>query len=121
MDIYRCFGIKLPRNTQDQGAKSLGIGHDLKHIGTLEEKLEILGEIPALTVLYMPGHTMLYLGENQGEHYIIHQFAGYYDESNGALEYIPMMKTAITTVTIKTSSGKTYLENIYLGKEFIIE
>ncbi|NMA86980.1 MAG: hypothetical protein GX968_06615 [Tissierellia bacterium] len=121
MDIYRCFGIKLPRNTQDQGAKSLGIGYDLKHTGTTEEKLEFLEEIPAVTVLYMPGHTMLYLGKEQGDHYIIHQFAGYYDDNNGNLEYIPMMKTALTPITIKTSSGKTYLENIYLGKEFIIE
>src|SRR5699024_1832041 len=39
MDIYRSFGLRLPRNTQDQGAKSLGIGYDLKHIGSLEEKL----------------------------------------------------------------------------------
>lgn len=121
MDIYRCFGIKLPRNTQEQGAKSLGIGYDLKHTGTLEEKLETLGKIPAVTVLYMPGHTMLYLGEEQGEHYIFHQFAGYYEENNGTLEYISIMKTALTPITIKTSSGKTYLESIYLGKEFIIE
>lgn len=121
MDIYRSFGLKLSRNTQDQGAKSLGIGYDLKHIGTLEEKLEFLEEIPAVTVLYMPGHTMLYLGKEEGEHYILHQFAGYYGENNGSLEYISMMKTALTPITIKTSSGKTYLENIYLGKEFIIE
>ena len=121
MDIYRSFGLKLPRNTQDQGPKSLGRGYDLKHTGTLEEKLEKLEQIPPVTVLYMPGHTMLYLGRDQGEHYIIHQFAGYYEENHGNLEYIPMMKTAITPITIKTSSGKTYLENVYLGKEFIIE
>ena len=121
MDIYRCFGLELPRNTQDQGAKSLGIEYDFKHTGTLEEKLEILEKLPPVTVLYMPGHTMLYLGKDQGDHYIFHQFTGYYEEDNGDLAYIPMMKTALTPITIKTSSGKTYLENIYLGKEFIIE
>ncbi len=122
MDIYRSFGLKLSRNTQDQGAKSLGIGYDLKHIGTLEEKLEFLEEIPAVTVLYMPGHTMLYLGKRRGRTlYTPSVCRLLWGENNGSLEYISMMKTALTPITIKTSSGKTYLENIYLGKEFIIE
>lgn len=120
-DIYRSFGLKLPRNTQDQGPKSLGQQYDLNHTGSLEEKLEKLREIPPLSVLYMPGHTMLYLGQDEGEDYIIHQFAGYYEEKDGGLEYKPMMQTALTPITIKTSSGKTYLEAIYLAKEFFIE
>lgn len=121
MDIYRTFGIKLPRNTQEQGAKTVGRGYDFNHIKTLEEKIEILEELPIATVLYMPGHTMLYLGKDYEKYYIIHQFAEYYVENNGGLERVPMMKTAVTPVTIKTSSGKTYLESVYLGKEFIIE
>lgn len=120
-DIYRSFGLKLPRNTQDQGPKSLGQEYDLNHIGSLEEKLEKLKEVPSLAVLYMPGHAMLYLGKDGGEDYIIHQFAGYYEEKEEGLEYRAMMKTALTPITIKTSSGKTYLEAIYLAKEFFIE
>ena len=121
MDIYRTFGIKLPRNTLEQGSKSLGRQYDLNHNMPIDRKLEILEELPKVTPLYMPGHTMLYLGKDGDEYYIIHQFADYYVENEGVLEKISMMKTAVTPVTIKTDSGKTYLENIYLAKEFIIE
>ena len=121
MDIYRTFGIKLPRNTLEQGSKSLGRQYDLNHNMPMERKMEILEELPKVTPLYMPGHTMLYLGKDGDEYYIIHQFAEYYVENEGILEKISMMKTAVTPVTIKTDSGKTYLENIYLAKEFIIE
>lgn len=121
MDIYRSFGIKLPRNTLEQGSKSLGIEYDLNHNSTLEEKIALLEDIPPATSLYMPGHTMLYLGKEGDYYYIIHQFADYYEEKEGALEKISVMKTDISPVTIKTSSGKTYLESIYLAKEFIIE
>ena len=121
MDIYRTFGIKLPRNTLEQGSKSLGRQYDLNHNMPMERKMEILEELPKVTPLYMPGHTMLYLGKDGDEYYIIHQFAEYYVENEGILEKISMMKTAVTPGTIKTDSGKTYLENIYLAKEFIIE
>lgn len=121
MDIYRTFGIKLPRNTLEQGSKSLGRQYDLNHNMPLERKMEILEELPKVTPLYMPGHTMLYLGKDKDEYYIIHQFAEHYVGNEGTLEKISMMKTAVTPVTIKISSGKTYLENIYLAKEFIIE
>lgn len=120
-DIYRSFGLKLPRNTQDQGPKSLGQEIEFNHLGTYEEKLEKLEKTPPLSVLYMPGHAMLYLGKDGDEHFIIHQFAGYYEEKNGELEYVNMMKTAVTPITIKTNGGKTYLESVYLAKEFVLD
>lgn len=108
MDIYRTFGIKLPRNTSQQGMDNLGI---LYGIG------EFLN-YPGAT-LYMPGHTMIYLGEHEGEYYIIHQFAGYYEGEKEDLEYKEVMKTDVTTLDIKTSTGTTFLDNIYCGKLFI--
>ena len=119
MDIHRTFGIKLPRNTSGQGSKSMGKIYDFGNMKTLDERLEFLKDLPAATILYMPGHTMLYLGEHEGKHYMIHQFAGYYEENNGKLNYVNMMKTYVTPVTIKLSTGKTYIEEVYLGKEFV--
>ncbi len=74
---------------------------------TLGEGLEALETLPPASILYMPGHTMLYLGQHEGKHYMIHQFAGYYEETEGGLEYISVMKTAVTPpVDIKASSEK---------------
>lgn len=107
MDIFRTFGIMLPRNTYQQGIKDLGKVYEGK------EYLHSPG-----TSLYMPGHTMIYLGEYEGEYYIIHQFAGYYEGEGKNLQYNKVMKTDITTLSIKTSNGETFLEKIYSGKYF---
>src|SRR5699024_3940686 len=109
MDIYRTFGLKLPRNTSEQGLKSIGKIYEFNNAENF---------IPAI-VLYMPGHTMLYLGEDGGEHYMIHQFAGYYVKEGDKLNYIEMMKTAVTPIDLRTSTGETYIDKVYLGKEFI--
>lgn len=106
MDIHRTFGIKLPRNSIEQGMDSLGKVYDK-------------GNFPPASVLYMPGHIMLYLGEDEGIGYILHQVAGYYEESGEGLKYVEAMKTIVTPITIKTSTGKTYLENIVICKEFV--
>ncbi len=109
MDIHRTFGLKLPRNTSQQGLESIGKTYDIKKTKT----------IPPATVLYMPGHTMLYLGEYGGEGYILHQFEGYYEKEGDKLNYIKRMRTEVTPVTIKTSTGENYIDKVYLGKEFI--
>ena len=106
MDIYRTFGLKLPRNSIEQGIESIGKIHSKENI-------------PPASILYMPGHTMLYLGEENGVGYILHQFAGYYEEGEKGLNYIEVMKTGVTPLTIKISNGKSYMEVINVCKEFI--
>lgn len=117
MDIHRTFGLQLPRNTGQQALNSLGQNYDFKE-ADLEAKLEILDSMPIGTAIYMPGHTMLYIGKDNGIHYMIHQYAGHYENNGNTLVYIEAMKTDITPVTIKTSTGVTYLERVYVGKEF---
>ncbi len=106
MDIHRTFGLKLPRNSIQQGLDSIG-------------KLYAKDDMPSASVLYMPGHIMLYLGEEEGIGYIIHQAAAYYEEGENGLEYIDVMKTVVTPLTIRTSSGRSYLESVVTCKEFV--
>lgn len=117
MDIHRTFGLQLPRNTGQQALNLLGQNYDFKE-ADLEAKLEILDLMPIGTAIYMPGHTMLYIGKDNGNHYMIHQYAGHYEKAGNKLVYIEAMKTDVTQVTIKTSTGVTYLERVYVGKEF---
>ncbi len=70
--FYACFGVFLPRNASEQqeyGAYLAAAGaaeyKDLKG-KTREEKLESIRKLGIGTLLHMPGHVMLYAGE-QGE------------------------------------------------------
>lgn len=108
MDIHRTFGLKLPRNASQQELESIGKSYNLNDIENL----------PEATSLYMPGHTMLYIGEDQGEYFMLHQFQGYYEEQGDKLNYIHMMETAVTPVTIKLSTGQTYIDSVNRVKDF---
>ena len=118
LDIHRTFGFELPRNASEQGQNSLGKVYEFKGNSNLEGRLKVLDSVAPGTALYMPGHAMLYIGKDNGKHYMIHQFAGYYEKQGNKYVYKRVMKTEVTPVTIKTSTGKTYIENVYVGKEF---
>lgn len=59
-NVYRCFGLNLPRNTNWQQALP-GRRIDLAGMSD-EEKLNAIGRMPAGTLLYFPGHAMIYTG-----------------------------------------------------------
>lgn len=117
MDVHRVFGFKLPRNSEQQALNPLGINYDFNE-NDLQARLKVLDTMEVGTALYMPGHTMIYIGKNNDQHYMIHQYVGHYEEIDNRLEYIEAMKTDITPVTIMTSTGISYLERVYVGKEF---
>ena len=60
-NIYRTFGFVFPRNTSDQ-KESVGNIISLEGFSYLEKEQEIEKYVPSL--LYMPGHVMIYLGND---------------------------------------------------------
>jgi len=68
--VYRCFGFSMPRNT---GAQRMMVWQGEKTDGyTVAEKKELLEQKTLGTLFYTPGHVMLYLGEYEGEYYVLH-------------------------------------------------
>lgn len=117
MDIFRCFGITLPRNSSEQGKYSLGKSVVFEKGESIKSRKDKLDSLLPGSALYMPGHVMLYLGKFDEKYYVIHDFTGYYIGE----EYIEMMKTSITDLEIKSSDGKSYLEKLYAAKDFNIK
>lgn len=74
-DLYAPFGLWLPRNSAHQ-AKS-GKGVSLAGL-SLQEKEQLFAEqaVPYLTLVWMRGHIMLYLGEHQGGGVVMHSIWG---------------------------------------------
>lgn len=68
--VYRCFGFVLPRNTGTQ-RKMAWSGEKVSGYSSSERK-ELLEQTDMGTLLYSSGHVMLYLGEYEGEYYILH-------------------------------------------------
>ncbi|MCL2669791.1 MAG: SH3 domain-containing protein [Syntrophaceae bacterium] len=73
-DIFAPFGIWLPRNSREQ-AEDGGRFIDFKGLNPAEKEARVLREgIPWRTLLWMPGHIMLYIGALQGRPLIFHNF-----------------------------------------------
>ena len=68
-NIYKCFGLEIPRNTTWQSAMPAG-RTDLSEMDD-EAKAEAIGGMPAGTILFFRGHEMMYLGEANGLHYVL--------------------------------------------------
>ena len=108
--FFSCFGLALPRNSEDQRSfgESLctmnrGRYEDLTDL-TTDQKTECIAKMGIGTVLHMPGHVMIYAGEETGAPRIFHNCDTY--RSDGE-EHI-VRKTVISRFFPK---GKgTYLD-----------
>jgi hypothetical protein len=73
MDVFRCFNIQLPRNSTNQVLASKAIISVEKM--DRETRLGTLKSLPGgISLLQMPGHIMVYLGEIDGIPYAISDF-----------------------------------------------
>lgn len=108
MEIYRCFGISLPRNSSGL-AKMNCKTIDVEGLSD-SEKEEKLEQIPVGSILYLKGHVMLYLGEEDGKHYVISSMSSFIREDGG--DVIMAESVAINTLDIRRRNGNSWLESL---------
>ena len=112
-NIYRCFGLELPRNTSWQ--KSIP-GRVLSFEGMSDEdKLNAMKMMPAGTLFFFQGHIMMYIGmdmvEGQEMAYVISD-TGSLSDSTGDLSVRKMFSIIINPLTTRRGAGTTWLNNI---------
>lgn len=80
MDLFTPFGIWLPRHSGEQAFAGKRIS--LENL-TAIKKSDVLAKnaVPFLTLLHLPGHIMLYIGERHGQQYVFHDFWGLHTEN----------------------------------------
>jgi hypothetical protein len=84
MDLFRTFGILMPRNSKEQAMLGTGLG--LARGKPAGEKRRLLDRaVPLATLIRLPSHIMLYLGKDKGKHFVIHSIWGIQEsEESGA-------------------------------------
>ncbi len=99
MDLFSPFGIWLPRNSGHQ-AKRTGIFIDLAGLSPTEKEKRIVTEgIPYLTLLWLKGHIMLYIGKHNGQALVFHNFWSVKTrDKNGKTGKRIIGRSAITTL-----------------------
>ncbi|MFW6001215.1 MAG: SH3 domain-containing protein [Halanaerobium sp.] len=120
MDIYRTVGIGLPR---DSGAaqQKIAAGKIIEIRGDIKTRKSILNKLQAGDPLYMKGHAVMYLGERNGEHYLIHSASGYSRETETANIPVTVHGVFVMKAEQLLKNGeRTYLESFSLARKFYI-
>jgi hypothetical protein len=109
--VFSCFGIKLPRNSKQQISIKDSIEINIQN-RNLKAKTIISQGIPGITLLYLPGHIMLYLGYLGQDPYVIHSIRGCLGKDN---KIHILNKVAITDLNLgDKSKNKSLLERVTL-------
>lgn len=115
--VYRCFGFKFPRNSSMQSLMP-GKTYNMDSID-IEERQQILEKLMPGSILFFPGHIMIYLGNEQGYYYVI-SAAGIFIPSNSKdCEVKHNYTISITDLTTMRPSKITWLEALTCAKEII--
>ena len=117
-DVYRTVGVELPRNADEQETADTGSSTDLSSF-TGKEKLDVVNDLPIGSALFMPNHVMLYLGSKKGRPYIIHALGSYGARTdNGGYARVPVMKVIVSDLSLKTSRGNSFLEELSSAQSY---
>lgn len=97
-DVFSCFGVVLPRTSAQQAEARRAAAVDLSALAD-GAKLELLKKARAGSLLFFPGHAMLYLGTVKGKPYVISAVSSFSEDGQNLL--------AANTVTVN-SLTETY-------------
>ncbi|ADD03416.1 NLP/P60 protein [Thermoanaerobacter italicus Ab9] len=109
MYVFKTFGIRLPRNANEQeasGDKSYKFTEGM----SIEERIKVFGSVKPGALVYMPGHAMIYIGKEKGIPYIIHDFHGYGEKKGDKYEFVPVNEVMVTSSLLTTISGVPFIE-----------
>lgn len=103
--IFETFGIQMPRNTSQLTLFSAKVT-DLSAMSA-EEKEAAIREAGSGSMILLPGHVVMYVGETDGVPQILHNVTAY-SLDGGALE--TAMECRVTPLAIYNTGGIRYLE-----------
>ncbi len=109
--VFGCFGLILPRNSLAQiksGNKQINIDNKLSDS---DKSKEIISKtIPAISLLYLPGHIMLYIGEENDTPYAIHAIWGTENFINKKERHVSFInRVVVSNLSIGEKTSKNSL------------
>jgi len=75
-EIYKSFGLLMPRNSGQQAKGEYGQNHFFEKDTSKADKLKVLKTMQVGDLIYIPGHVMMYLGMENSKPYVIHDVKG---------------------------------------------
>ncbi|WP_423803736.1 SH3 domain-containing protein [Paraglaciecola polaris] len=114
-EIYRAFGLLMPRNSGDQGGTDFGIDTRFNKGTPVAEKLASIKSLEVGDLLYIPGHVMLYLGAEDGQPFVIHDVKGlaYFDDKQKLYKGTLNGVSVTPLLPLRLSVQNSYVDRLY--------
>jgi cell wall-associated NlpC family hydrolase len=108
-EIYKSFGLLMPRNSGQQAKGEYGRNHFFAKDTAKEDKLIVIEQMQVGDLIYTPGHVMMYLGKDNSKPYIIHDVKGLsYIDERGEVYHGTLNGVSVTPLL----PLKDYVDNI---------
>ncbi len=99
-DVYRSFGVQLPRNTRDQAVSPALNRITFTDADDHEHRLAVLRNLEVGDLVYIPGHVMMVIGHDNGMPYVIHDTTGIsYRNGTGEVTRVQLNGVSVTPLT----------------------
>ena len=114
-EIYKTFGILMPRNSGQQGQGEYGTNFRFDKDSDETSKLAVINNMHVGDLIYIPGHVMMYLGNDKGQPFVIHDVKGLaYWKPDGEFYTGVLNAVSVTPlVTLHLNKSTTYVDRIY--------
>jgi cell wall-associated NlpC family hydrolase len=119
-EVYKSFGILLPRNTLQQVESPVGETIRLGPGDDREARLEVLSHLDAGDLIYSPGHVMIYVGSDDGQSYVLHDTSSsisFLADEGQTYEGILNGVSITPFLTLKDEEGLNYLDTMWAIKK----
>lgn len=113
-EVYRSFGVLLPRNTRDMGTSPAYDRIALDENDSHEKRLALLRALRPGDLVFIPGHVMMNIGNLYGEPYMIHDTTGItYETPDGQRARAALNGVAVTPLTPLLGDEAPFVDRIY--------
>ena len=119
-EVYKSFGILMPRNSGQQGRSAFAPTRTFAD-ESREQRLQALESLQVGDLIYIPGHVMMYIGDVSGEPYVIHDVTGlsYYNSDNNFYRGTLSGVSVTPLKPLWLSRDKSFVDSIYAIKTII--
>lgn len=114
-EVYKTFGIYMPRNSAQQGYSSMGENTRFTTASSLQDKLREFKSLDTGDLIYIPGHVMMFIGNADGQPYVIHDVSALsYIDDNGEYYRGVLNGVSVTPlIPLHLSQETSYVDRLY--------
>jgi cell wall-associated NlpC family hydrolase len=114
-EVYRSFGVQLPRNTRDQGMSPALNRIAFAASDSHAARRAALRDLQVGDLIYIPGHVMMVIGQDHGMPYVIHDTTGInYVNGAGEIARVQLNGVSVTPLSpLLLGEGAPLIDSIY--------